>query len=139
MEWTGWTLVWEVLCYLAAAGLGLAELANRRWLPVGVLALGIIAAILLPPLSYPGPWTNTQLAIRFAIIFSAGAAMYLWRDVIPARWSLVALSVLAVAASSLLSDYRLVGALPLAYAIIVSSLLLQHERLRLRTDLSYGT
>lgn len=138
--WNGsvWTLVWEVLCYLIVAGVGLVGLANRRWLPIGALALGIAAALLLPPLSYPGPWTNLQLAVRFAIMFSAGAVMYLWRDVIPARWSLVAVSVLIVVASSLLPDYRVIGALPLAYAIIVSGSLLRHERLRLRTDLSYG-
>lgn len=138
--WNGsvWTLVWEVLCYLVVAGCGLIGLANRRWLPVGVLALGIIAAVLLPPLAYPGPWTNPQLAVRFAIMFSAGAIMYLWRDVIPARWSLVVVSMLVVAVSSLLPDYRVIGALPLAYAIIVSGSLLKDGRLGLRTDLSYG-
>jgi len=92
-----------------------------------------------PWMTYPGPWTNLQLAMRFTIMFSAGAAIYLWRDVIPARWSLVGASVLVVLVSSLLPDYRIIGALPLAYAIIVSGSLLRHQRLRLRTDLSYGT
>jgi peptidoglycan/LPS O-acetylase OafA/YrhL len=139
--WNGsvWTLMWEALCYLAVAGLGLIGLANRRWFPVAVLALGVLGAMLLPPMTYPGPWTNLQLAIRFTIMFSAGAVMYLWRDLIPARWSLVAASVLVVMVSSLLPDYRMIGALPLAYAIIVSGSLLRHRRLRLRTDLSYGT
>src|SRR5262249_7374210 len=125
--WNGsvWTLVWEALCYLAVAGIGLLGLADRRWLPVAVLALGIFGAMLLPPMTYPGPWTNLQLAIRFTIMFSAGAVMYLWRDRIPARWSLVAASVLVVLVSSLLPDYRLIGALPLAYAIIVSGSLLR--------------
>ena len=35
-------------------------------------------------------------------------------------------------------DYRVVGAFPLAYAIIVSGSLVHNKRLRLRTDLSYG-
>ena len=35
-------------------------------------------------------------------------------------------------------DYRVVGAIPLAYAVIVSGALIQNKRLRLRTDLSYG-
>lgn len=139
--WNGsvWTLLWEVLCYLTIAAIGLVGLANRRWLPIAILTFGVIGALLLPPLTYPGPWTNLQLALRFTIMFSAGAVMYLWRDVIPARWSVVAACVLIVLFSSLLPDYRIIGALPLAYAIVVSGSLLRHERLRLRTDLSYGT
>jgi peptidoglycan/LPS O-acetylase OafA/YrhL len=35
-------------------------------------------------------------------------------------------------------NYRVVAAIPLAYALIVSGALLKHRRLRLRTDLSYG-
>jgi peptidoglycan/LPS O-acetylase OafA/YrhL len=58
--------------------------------------------------------------------------------VIPARWSLVALSVGIVLAASLLPNYRLVGAIPLAYAIIASGALIRNRRLNLRTDLSYG-
>jgi peptidoglycan/LPS O-acetylase OafA/YrhL len=58
--------------------------------------------------------------------------------VIPARWSLVAVSVVIVLASMLLPNYRLVAAVPLAYAIIVSGALIHNKRLRLRTDLSYG-
>jgi peptidoglycan/LPS O-acetylase OafA/YrhL len=134
-----WTLMWEVLCYLAVATIGLVGLANRRWVPLAIFALAVLGATLLPPLTYPGPWTNLQLAVRFTIMFSAGALLYQWRDVIPARWSLVAVSVLIVAASSLLPDYRAVGGLPLAYAIIVSGSLIHNKRLRLRTDLSYGT
>ena len=49
------------------------------------------------------------------------------------------MSVLIVATSSLLPDYRVIGGLPLAYAIIVSGSLIKNERLRLRTNLSYGT
>ena len=40
--------------------------------------------------------------------------------------------------AGLLPDYRLIAAVPLAYAIIVSGALIHHERFRLRTDLSYG-
>jgi peptidoglycan/LPS O-acetylase OafA/YrhL len=64
--------------------------------------------------------------------------MYHWRDVIPARWSLVAVSVVIVVTAGLLPDYRVVAALPLAYAVIVSGALIHNKRLRLRTDLSYG-
>ncbi|OBA61749.1 acyltransferase [Mycobacterium sp. 1100029.7] len=134
-----WTLMWEVLCYLAVAGIGVAGLANRRWVAPTILALAVCAAVVLPPLTYPGPWTNLQIAVRFTIMFSAGATLYQWRDVIPARWSLVAVSGCVVLASSLLPDYRAIGGPALAYAVIVSGSLIRSERMNLRTDLSYGT
>lgn len=138
--WNGslWSLVWELLCYLMVAGIGVAGLADRRWISPVILVLASVAAIFLPPLTFPGVWTIPQLAVRSAIMFSAGAVMYQWREVIPARWSLVALSVVIVLAASQLPDYRVVAALPLAYAVIVTGTLLKNRRLRLRTDLSYG-
>ncbi|MES3639544.1 acyltransferase [Mycobacterium intracellulare] len=138
--WNGslWSLIWELLCYLAVAGLGVAGLANRRWVSPAILMLATGLATLLPPLTFPGLWTIPQLAVRSAIMFSAGALMYQWRDTIPANWSLVAVSVAIVLAANQLPDYRVVGALPLAYAVIVTGALLQGRRLRLHTDLSYG-
>ncbi|SHY04889.1 Probable acetyltransferase AtfA [Mycobacteroides abscessus subsp. abscessus] len=85
-----------------------------------ILILATIAAIMLPPLTFPGLWTIPQLAVRSAIMFSAGALLYQWRDRIPARWSLVAVSVVIVLLSGMLPDYRVLGALPLAYAVVVS-------------------
>jgi peptidoglycan/LPS O-acetylase OafA/YrhL len=64
--------------------------------------------------------------------------MHHWRNVIPARWSLVVVSVVIVVAASLLPEYRLLAAVPLAYAVIVCGALIHNERFRLRTDLSYG-
>ena len=63
--------------------------------------------------------------------------MYQFRNVIPARWSLVGVSVVIVL-GGLLPNYRLIAAVPLAYAIIVSGALIHDKRFRLRTDLSYG-
>ncbi|SRR5690349_2652646 len=37
-----------------------------------------------------------------------------------------------------LPDYRLIGAIPLAYILIVSGALIRHKHLQLHTDLSYG-
>lgn len=138
--WNGslWSLIWELLCYVAVAAIGVAGLANRRWISAAILVLATGLAMLLPPLTFPGVWTIPQLAVRAAIMFSAGALMYQWRDLIPARWSLVAVSVAIVAGAGFLPDYRVIGALPLAYAVIVSGALLKKDRLRLRTDLSYG-
>ncbi|MEZ0349636.1 acyltransferase family protein [Mycobacterium sp. pR1184] len=138
--WNGslWTLIYEVLCYAAVAVLGLVGLAARRWTSAVVLALAVLLAAYLPPMTFPGIWSNEQCIARFAIVFAAGALMYQWRDVIPARWSLVALCVGIVVLSGLLPDYRLVGAVPLAYAVIVSGALVHNRYLRLPTDLSYG-
>ncbi|RDH76131.1 acyltransferase [Mycolicibacterium moriokaense] len=133
-----WSLVFEVACYLAVAGLGVLGLTARRWTSPVIFVLATIGAILLPPLTFPGVWTVPQLAVRAAIMFSAGAMLYQWRDLIPARWSLVGVSVVIVLASGMLPDYRVIGALPLAYAVIVSGVLIKNDRLTLRTDLSYG-
>lgn len=133
-----WSLVFEVACYLAVAGLGVLGLVSKRWVSVTLLALATIGAIFLPPLTFPGVWTIPQLAVRAMIMFAAGALIYQWRDVIPARWSLVAISVVIVLAAGLLPDYRVVAALPLAYAVIVSGALIKNRRLNLRTDVSYG-
>jgi peptidoglycan/LPS O-acetylase OafA/YrhL len=134
-----WSLIWEVLCYLVVAGIGVVGLANRRWVSPALLVLAVLGALLLPPLTFPGVWTIPQLAVRSAIMFASGALLYQWRDVIPARWSLVAMSVVIVLAAGQLPDYRVVAGLPLAYAVIVSGALIHNKRLRLRTDLSYGT
>ncbi|OBB95169.1 acyltransferase [Mycobacterium sp. 852002-40037_SCH5390672] len=148
--WNGslWSLIWELMCYLAVALIGVIGLANRRWISPAMFALALAGTMLLPPLTQPEVAAVHQkgsallplmfLAARTAIMFSAGAFLYQWRDRIPARWSLVAVSIAIVAASSLLPDYRAVAAIPLAYAVVVSGALVRHKRLRLRTDLSYG-
>jgi peptidoglycan/LPS O-acetylase OafA/YrhL len=134
-----WSLIWELMCYLAVAGIGLAGLANRRWVSPVLLVLAVVGATLLPPLTFPGVWTIPQLAVRSAMMFAAGAVLYQWREAIPARWSLVAVNVvIVVVAAALLPDYRVVAALPLAYAVVVSAVMIHNQRLRLRTDLSYG-
>ncbi|SPM43092.1 Peptidoglycan/LPS O-acetylase OafA/YrhL, contains acyltransferase and SGNH-hydrolase domains [Mycobacterium numidiamassiliense] len=134
-----WTLIWEVFCYIAIAVLGVVGLLRRRWLIPAAFAVALSLAALV---TLPAEPTFTQMlayaATRFAVMFLAGALLYQVRNVIPARWPLVAVSVVVVLASSLLSDYRLVAALPLAYALLVSGALIHSTRLRLRTDLSYG-
>ena len=107
--WDGpvWTLSWEVLCYIAVAGLGLAGLLRRRWFIPTALVLAVLAQ-LLPPWSVfadvieaqrriEDPATGALLvqaiAARFLVMFLAGAFLYKFRNAIPARWSVDALSV----------------------------------------------
>ncbi len=143
--WNGslWTLQWELLCYFAVAGFGVIGLLTRRWFIPTALALGLCVSALLPSVVDPDQNTPVSLfyetaAARFAVMFWAGALLYQFRNVIPARWSLVAVSVVVVLAASLLPNYRVLGGIPLAYAIIVAGTLIRNRRLRLRTDLSYG-
>jgi peptidoglycan/LPS O-acetylase OafA/YrhL len=138
--WDGtlWTLIFEVFCYIAVAIAGVARLYNRRWPSPVIFALILGVAALA---SYPveGLPTFVQMVARFAIVFVAGAVLHEFRDVIPARWSLVAVSAVIVVVTGLLvPNYRILAALPLAYAVVVSGALIRTRRLRLRTDLSYG-
>jgi peptidoglycan/LPS O-acetylase OafA/YrhL len=154
-EWDSslWTLYWEALCYIAIAVLGITGLLRRRWVVPGLLALAVLwstqlpsmsAIVEAPPDKRPPLDAATQMLIaegaaaRFAAMFLAGALLFQVRNVIPARWSLVAVSVATVLAASLLPNYRWIAAFPLAYALVVSGALIHHPRLRLRTDLSYG-
>ncbi len=80
--------------------------------------------------------TIPQMIARFAVMFAAGALIHQYQDKIPAKWSLVALSLGLLLLSGLLPNYRVLGAIPLAYLVIASGALL--KRLNLRNDLSYG-
>ncbi|MGO9384008.1 MAG: acyltransferase family protein [Mycobacterium sp.] len=137
--WDGslWTLQWELLCYIGVACLGIVGLLSRRWLIPAAMALALSWSLLVPYVISGEP-TIPQNGARFAVMFLAGALLHHYQNVIPARWSLVAISVVIVLAASLLPDYRPIGAIPLAYAIIVSGALIRNEHFRLRTDLSYG-
>lgn len=138
--WDGvlWTLIFEFFCYIAIAVAGVAGLLKRRWPAPVVFALFLVAAALV---SYPiGAVENiAQMITRFALVFAAGALLHQFQDLVPARWSLVAVSAaIVVAAGLLVPNYRVLAAIPLAYAVVVSGALIHNERLRLRTDLSYG-
>ncbi|MBA0046087.1 acyltransferase [Mycobacteroides sp. LB1] len=137
--WNGsiWTLVFELICYIAVAVLGVLGLLKRQWVVPAAFVLFLCATAYL---SYPvfAATTIPQMVARFAVMFAAGALLNQCKDVIPARWSLVAVSVVIVLASGLLENYRDIAALPLAYAVIVSGALIHNQRLNLRNDLSYG-
>lgn len=138
--WDGvlWTLIFEIFCYIAIAVAGMAGLLNRRWPAPVVFALFLAAAVLV---SYPVQAVPTfpQMITRFALVFAAGVLLRQFQDIIPARWSLVAVSAaIVVVAGVVVPNYRILAAIPLAYAVVVSGALIRHERLRLRTDLSYG-
>jgi peptidoglycan/LPS O-acetylase OafA/YrhL len=135
--WDGplWTLIFELLCYIGVAVLGVVGLLRRRWTIPIVFVLAVAASAVV---GYPVMKVETipQMLLRFIVVFSAGALVYQFRDRIPARWWLVAVCAGLVVALGLLPNYRVFAALPLAYAVIVSGALL--KRPQLRNDLSYG-
>lgn len=137
--WDGplWTVIFELICYIAVAVAGVVGLLKyRATIPV-VFGLSVVAAAVL---GYPVQQLETvpQMLARFAVVFSAGALLYQYRDKIPTRWSWVAAAVGIVMAAGLFPNYRVLAAIPLAYAVIVSGALLKNERLVLRNDISYG-
>ncbi|SPM38588.1 Peptidoglycan/LPS O-acetylase OafA/YrhL, contains acyltransferase and SGNH-hydrolase domains [Mycobacterium numidiamassiliense] len=139
--WNGsiWTLIPELLCYIAVAGFGVAGLLRRRWLLPTLMVLMLACSVLVTPWhGFTQLWTPAAIGARFAVMFLAGALLHQYQHVIPARWSLVAVSAVIVLAANWSPNYRVFAAIPLAYAILVSGALLHDKRLRLRTDLSYG-
>ncbi|WP_082945880.1 acyltransferase [Mycobacterium sp. E1747] len=137
--WNGslWTLGWEVLCYIGVAVFGIAGLLRRKWAIPLALTLALAWSVVLP--GWGGVHAIAANAARFALMFLAGALVHQLRNAIPAKWSLVAVcAAVALASSAVLPNYRLIAALPMAYAIIVSGSLIKNRRMRFPTDLSYG-
>ena len=136
--WNGslWTLWWEFLCYLGVLALGVCGLLRYRWsIPAVFLlfAAGVVAT------SY-GPvdgFIVTTMS-RFGVMFTAGALIHQLQHRLPARWLYVALAGVVVLASSVLPDYRVIAALPLAYLLITTGALVKNRIFWLRNDISYG-
>lgn len=134
--WNGslWTLSWECLCYLGVLVLGVTGALRLR---ATCLVVFVISLFALVATAY-GPVDNGMITTgaRFAIMFTAGALVYSARLRVPVRPRLLALAAACVALSLLLPDYRVVGALPLAYLLIGLGALVKAPHLR--TDISYG-
>lgn len=137
--WNGslWTLWWEFLCYLGVLALGVLGLLRFRW-TIPVLFAGAMLALVAT--AY-GPIEHALVVVgaRFAVMFAAGAVLQRYAHRIPLTWPLVAAAGAVTLASMLLPDYRIVGALPLAYAVFGIGALVTHPRWRFEHDLSYGT
>nr|WP_315266235.1 acyltransferase [Microbacterium lemovicicum] len=136
--WNGslWTLFWEFLCYLGVLALGVLRLFRWRWtipLAFGIALAASVAATL--GLTSNGWIVNGS---RFGLMFLAGAMLWRFRNVLPVGAGWILGSVAAIALSTLLTNYRLLGALPVAYVVLVLGALLTSPRLRFKNDISYG-
>ena len=131
-----WTLILEAGCYCVLAFFGLIGVLRRqRWVvPVFALLLWVMATLYDFGI-YVGVGDNT---LRMLMLFMIGASIYLYADRVPMRaWLAVAAAIVFLASAALLTNYRMIGALPLAYLLIYCAAGLPWN-LRLKTDLSYG-
>ncbi len=100
-----WTIRFEFECYLAVAAVGLVGLARQRFWPVLIVAIVVMLVVNVAGAVEGGHRIHEPLlptlakSLRFFMIFSVGAAYYLWRDRIPlsAAGALAAGILLAVA------------------------------------------
>lgn len=143
--WNGslWSLYWEFLCYLGLGLLGaVGILARRRWVVLGVtVALWALVAVKAVVPSIDADYFasfNGQVIPRLALMFLVGSVLYLYADTVPVEGLFAAGSALLVVgalASGL--DFRVLGALPLAYLLLWLGIRLP-VRLGSRHDISYG-
>lgn len=137
--WNGslWTLVWEFGCYLAVLALGL--FGAFRWRHTVLVVFG--AALVLQILGDAGMVSHPllHLASRFGLMFAAGMVLHQYSHRIPLTWPLIGLAGAVLVGSMFLSDYRIVGALFLAYIALGTGALIKARWARLRNDISYGT
>lgn len=136
--WNGslWTLFWEFGCYLAVLVFGLVGLLRRRRTILALFLFSVVIAVAVDLQLVHNFWINN--GARFAPMFLAGAVIWRYRDRLPVGRVWIVGAVVIVLASQWLPDYRIVGAIPLAYLMLTAGALLKAPRFRLRNDLSYG-
>ena len=134
-----WTLGWEFACYLGIAALGLLGILRQRRTMVLLTAafLAVDAALWA---GHGGPLSGfyPATAARFGLLFLSGALVYLFADRLSASSGWAAAAALALGGSLTLGDYRVIGALPLAYLCIWLGATLPFHSVGRTTDLSYG-
>lgn len=125
-----WTLWWEFGCYLYIGLLALVGVLQRTRVFMAI-AVPIWAVAVIGGISGQNP-----PILRFAAIFMAGCAIYLYRDAIPDRGALALAGFLGTAAGFALHTDALLGVC-VAYPTIWTA---AHLPIRIgsKTDLSYG-
>jgi peptidoglycan/LPS O-acetylase OafA/YrhL len=130
-----WTLAFEAFCYAIVGVLGALGLLRRR--PVLVPAAAVVLVALTAMQEAGLPVLLNERVIRLVLMFLLGAAAYLYADRIPLRGGLAAGAAgLFLVSLALFDDYRVLGAVPLAYLYLWAGTSL--PAIRMRTDLSYG-
>jgi peptidoglycan/LPS O-acetylase OafA/YrhL len=131
-----WTLAFEAFCYAVVGALGAAGLLYRR--PVLVpAALGVL--LVLTAMQEAGlPVLINDRLLRLLLVFLIGATAYLYAHRIPVHAGIAAAcAALFVASLALFDDYRVLGAVPLAYLFFWFGVSFPWPW-SMRADLSYG-
>lgn len=144
-EWNAslWTLFWEFLCYLALLVLGVwGVLRQRRWV-VLVLVIALVAFQLVRVLvaDVEAAVSASFIALvlpRLLLMFLLGALFWLFASEVPLS-GLFAAAAVAFIVTALVGpwDFRLVGAVPLAYLVLWAGVRVPLHW-GLTHDLSYG-
>jgi peptidoglycan/LPS O-acetylase OafA/YrhL/O-antigen/teichoic acid export membrane protein len=140
-----WTLLYECLAYLGLAALASVGLlrSRSRLLPViTVLCLVGLAWLTVDPAGFKATLHSPELlprSVRLGAVFCAGASLRLWHDRVPVSGRIAALCAVVVVASSALTDWQIVGAVPFAYLVLwLGTRLRRLHAVGSRHDLSYG-
>jgi peptidoglycan/LPS O-acetylase OafA/YrhL len=130
-----WTLAFEAFCYAIVGVLGALGLLRRR--PALVPAAAAVLLALTAMQEAGLPVLLNERVIRLVLMFLLGAAAYLYADRIPLRGGLAAGAAgLFLLSLALFDDYRVLGAVPLAYLYLWAGASL--PAMHMRADLSYG-
>ena len=141
--WNGslWSLSWEVYCYLAIAILGVVGMLRGRALLVIVTAAWSFCVLLEAVGVAPTGPELLWMPQRAALTFGCGALLWAYRSKVEIRGRYALYAVAGIALSvALFSNYRILGAVAVAYLCVFCALRLGRLRLlRISNDLSYGT
>ncbi|HEU5486174.1 MAG TPA: acyltransferase [Microlunatus sp.] len=130
-----WTLPLEAMCYVTLAALGLLGLLRHRWM---VLGLTVLVWLLMSAQAIGVAVPLGDNILRMLTMFFLGAVAYLFADLIPLHWTVVAAAVALFLASVATSpNYRLTGAAAFVYVLLWLAIRLPFT-VRLPVDLSYG-
>ena len=138
-----WTLGWEFLCYLGLGFIGaLGVLTVRRaalpWLFAAIWFINLFGSYADVTGRFTAITAKIEPMDRFALMFVAGTLLFAFQDRVPMRADVAVVSgCLVVVGIFFTRDYRLLGALPLAYLMLWLGASLP-VRLGMRNDISYG-
>jgi peptidoglycan/LPS O-acetylase OafA/YrhL len=131
-----WTLAFEALCYALVAALGAAGLLRRR--PVLVPAALAVLLVLTAMQEAGLPVLVNDRLLRLVLVFLLGAAAYLYARRIPVHGGIAAAcAALFLVSVAVFDDYRVLGAVPLAYLFLWFGVVFPWPW-SMRADLSYG-
>ncbi|MGY4648857.1 acyltransferase family protein [Mycobacterium sp. URHB0021] len=138
-NWDGplWTLYWEAWCYI---GIGvMASLLPRKALPIAT----VIGFVVLTGVALAGRFgapipEMTQLIVWMIIAFISGMLLLLFGDRIRVNAVHIATAIVVFAVAIAVNLGPHLGALPMAYLVLVLGNVLPLSKVGAKFDISYG-